>query len=45
VLDVPREDDTEAELRLADKGADSGRRAVTSDLVRIYLREIGRCRC
>ena len=42
VLDVPREDDTEAELRLADKGADSGRRAVTSDLVRIYLREIGR---
>jgi len=35
-------DDTEAELRLADKGADSGRRAVTSDLVRIYLREIGR---
>jgi RNA polymerase primary sigma factor len=42
VLDVPREDDTEAELRLADKGADNSRRAVTSDLVRIYLREIGR---
>ncbi len=42
VLDVPREDDTEAELRLADKGSDGGRRAVTSDLVRIYLREIGR---
>ncbi len=43
VLDVPREDDTEAELRLAERGADSGRRAAaTSDLVRIYLREIGR---
>jgi RNA polymerase primary sigma factor len=33
VLDVPREDDAEAEIR---------RRAATSDLVRIYLREIGR---
>ena len=42
VLDVPHEDDAEAELRLADKGAESGRRAPTSDLVRIYLREIGR---
>jgi RNA polymerase primary sigma factor len=43
VLDVPREDDTlsEAEIRQADRGAD-GRRAATSDLVRIYLREIGR---
>jgi RNA polymerase primary sigma factor len=41
VLDVPHEDDTEAEIRLAEKGAE-GRRAPTSDLVRIYLREIGR---
>src|SRR6516162_8119808 len=43
VLDVPHEDDTEAEIRLAeaDKGAE-GHRAATSDLVRIYLREIGR---
>jgi RNA polymerase primary sigma factor len=38
VLDVPRED--EVELRPAE--ADGGRRAATSDLVRIYLREIGR---
>jgi RNA polymerase primary sigma factor len=46
VLDVPAEDDTftETEIRQADRGvaADSGRRAATSDLVRIYLREIGR---
>jgi RNA polymerase primary sigma factor len=42
VLDVPREDDAEVEIRLAEKGADGGRRAPTSDLVRIYLREIGR---
>src|SRR6185295_6848350 len=46
VLDVPVEDDTltEAEIRQAERGAaaDSGRRAATSDLVRIYLREIGR---
>ncbi len=42
VVDVPREDDTEAEIRHAEKVADSGRRAATSDLVRIYLREIGR---
>jgi RNA polymerase primary sigma factor len=45
VLDVPRED-TDAEIRPADIGADIGaevgRRAATSDLVRIYLREIGR---
>jgi RNA polymerase primary sigma factor len=41
VLDVPHEDDTEADIRLAEKGAE-GRRAATSDLVRIYLREIGR---
>jgi RNA polymerase primary sigma factor len=40
VLDVPREDDAEAEIRHAE--ADGGRRAATSDLVRIYLREIGR---
>ncbi|MDQ2813663.1 MAG: RNA polymerase sigma factor RpoD [Actinomycetota bacterium] len=38
VLDVPRED--EAEVRPAE--ADGGKRAATSDLVRIYLREIGR---
>jgi RNA polymerase primary sigma factor len=37
VLDVPREDD--AEIRRAEA---QGRRAATSDLVRIYLREIGR---
>jgi RNA polymerase primary sigma factor len=45
VLDVPTEDDTdtEAEIRQAEKGAaEAGRRAATSDLVRIYLREIGR---
>ncbi|HLM88978.1 MAG TPA: RNA polymerase sigma factor RpoD [Streptosporangiaceae bacterium] len=38
VLDVPRED--EAELRSVE--AESRRAATTSDLVRIYLREIGR---
>ncbi len=38
VLDVPRED--EVEIRPAE--TDGGRRAPTSDLVRIYLREIGR---
>jgi RNA polymerase primary sigma factor len=38
VLDVPRED--EPEIRPAE--ADGGKRAATSDLVRIYLREIGR---
>jgi RNA polymerase primary sigma factor len=45
VLDVPVEDDTfsEAEIRQAEKAAGGGgRRAATSDLVRIYLREIGR---
>ena len=42
VLDVPREDDTEADIRLAERGADASRRVATSDLVRIYLREIGR---
>ncbi|MFZ0192495.1 MAG: RNA polymerase sigma factor RpoD [Streptosporangiaceae bacterium] len=42
VLDVPHEDDTEADIRLAEKGADASRRVATSDLVRIYLREIGR---
>ena len=41
VLDVPQEDDTEAEIRRAE-AAESSRRAATSDLVRIYLREIGR---
>ena len=43
VLDVPTEDDTEPDIRQADRGAaEAGRRAATSDLVRIYLREIGR---
>ena len=42
VLDVPTEDDTEADIRQAERGADVNRRAATSDLVRIYLREIGR---
>jgi RNA polymerase primary sigma factor len=45
VLDVPQEEDpdTEADIRQAERGAaDAGRRAATSDLVRIYLREIGR---
>src|SRR3974390_1004483 len=42
VLDVPQEDLTEAEIRPADAGAELDRRAATSDLVRIYLREIGR---
>jgi RNA polymerase primary sigma factor len=41
VLDVPREDDAEAEIRQFEKDQGS-RRAATSDLVRIYLREIGR---
>jgi RNA polymerase primary sigma factor len=42
VLDVPIEDDTEAEIRQAERASEVGRRAATSDLVRIYLREIGR---
>ena len=44
VLDVPIEDDTESDIRQAERvaAADGGRRAATSDLVRIYLREIGR---
>ena len=46
VLDMAVEDDTfsEAEIRQAERvaAADGGRRAATSDLVRIYLREIGR---
>jgi len=45
VLDVPTEDDTEADIRQAERGADVSRRAATSDLVRIYLREIGRVPC
>ncbi len=40
VVDVAQEEDTEAEIRRAD--VEAGRRATTSDLVRIYLREIGR---
>ena len=40
VVDVAQEEDTEAEIRRAD--IEAGRRATTSDLVRIYLREIGR---
>ena len=39
VLAVPHEDEAEADVRPADAG---GQRAATSDLVRIYLREIGR---
>jgi RNA polymerase primary sigma factor len=39
VLDVPREEEAEAELRNVEA---EGKRAATSDLVRIYLREIGR---
>jgi RNA polymerase primary sigma factor len=42
VLDVPLQDDAEADIRLAENGADASRRVATSDLVRIYLREIGR---
>jgi RNA polymerase primary sigma factor len=42
--DAPRGDDAEAEadIRQAQKEFAGGRRAATSDLVRIYLREIGR---
>ncbi len=39
VLDVPQEDEVEVQRR---GEVDGGRRATTSDLVRIYLREIGR---
>jgi RNA polymerase primary sigma factor len=46
IVDVTQEDDadTEADIRQAERGAaaEAGRRAATSDLVRIYLREIGR---
>jgi RNA polymerase primary sigma factor len=42
VLDVPHEDDAEVEIRHVERVSDGGRRAATSDLVRIYLREIGR---
>jgi RNA polymerase primary sigma factor len=42
VLDIPREDDPVVEVRQVDFGVDAGRRGTTSDLVRIYLREIGR---
>ena len=44
VLDVPVEDDTdtEADIRQAERGAAEAGAAATSDLVRIYLREIGR---
>src|ERR1700729_3458715 len=40
VLDTPAEEDTDT--KLPDIDADTARRAGTSDLVRIYLREIGR---
>jgi RNA polymerase primary sigma factor len=40
VLDVAR--DADADIRPAEGEGESGRRATTSDLVRIYLREIGR---
>jgi RNA polymerase primary sigma factor len=42
VLDVAPPEDADADIRRAEAGADLGRRASTSDLVRIYLREIGR---
>jgi RNA polymerase primary sigma factor len=46
IVDVTQEDDadTEADIRQAERGAaaEAGRRAATGDLVRIYLREIGR---
>ncbi|HEV2537414.1 MAG TPA: RNA polymerase sigma factor RpoD [Streptosporangiaceae bacterium] len=46
IVDVTQEDDadTEADIRQGERGAaaEAGRRAATSDLVRIYLREIGR---
>ncbi len=46
IVDVAVEDDadTEADIRQAERGAaaEAGRRTATSDLVRIYLREIGR---
>jgi len=42
VVDVAPQEDTEADIRRADIGSEGGRRASTSDLVRIYLREIGR---
>ncbi|HEX6527204.1 MAG TPA: RNA polymerase sigma factor RpoD [Streptosporangiaceae bacterium] len=41
VLDVPQEDEVEVEVQRRGE-IDTGRRATTSDLVRIYLREIGR---
>ncbi len=40
VLDTPAEEETDA--KLPDVDAEAARRAGTSDLVRIYLREIGR---
>ena len=40
VLDAPIEEETETKLPESD--AETARRAGTSDLVRIYLREIGR---
>jgi RNA polymerase primary sigma factor len=41
VLDAPIEEETESKL-LPDSDVETARRAGTSDLVRIYLREIGR---
>jgi RNA polymerase primary sigma factor len=42
VLDAPVEEEPETKLPDTDTDADTARRAGTSDLVRIYLREIGR---
>ncbi|WP_300611645.1 RNA polymerase sigma factor RpoD [Trebonia sp.] len=42
VLGAPAEDDTDTRLADADAEGDAAPRAGTSDLVRIYLREIGR---
>jgi RNA polymerase primary sigma factor len=42
VLEAPVEEDADTRLPEAEAEPESGRRAGTSDLVRIYLREIGR---
>ena len=42
VLEAPAEAEEDTDTRLAEVDSDSARRAGTSDLVRIYLREIGR---
>ena len=45
-LDVPTEDDTEPDIRQAERGAaEAGRRAATSDLVRTTSGKSAACRC